>query len=90
MEFKNPFSSRRVETLPDPVEPSTFDVLGGWAPAEAAAGQVDPYESEREQRAAGAEALARLYAQQAEARKQVMDDRLRGVQRGNDYRGRTA
>lgn len=86
--MNNPFASRRIRDLPPPDEPSTFAVVGGWAEAHdaAAAGRLDPINSEREQRASGALALAELERSEAKRRQQVMDERLRGVRRGHDYR----
>jgi hypothetical protein len=86
----NPFKSERIRDVPPPDEPSLFAAVGGWgAAAEAAAARrLDPDESEREQRVAGALALADLAKRDAERQKAAMDERLRGVQRGRDYRGR--
>ncbi len=83
----NPFKSRRIKELPPPDEPSDFAKFGGWGEAHEAAARrpLDPDESEREQRVAGAVALADLAKRDAERRQQAADDRLRGVRRGHDY-----
>ncbi len=86
--FKSPFTSRRVERLPDPDAPTPFQQTGGWATAgeaAAASAQLDPSESERDQRRAGAVALAALEAQRQTERAAAMDARLAGVERGRTF-----
>jgi hypothetical protein len=86
MNLKNPFTSRRVRKLPDPEAPSPFAVGGGWGEAHEAAGvPLDPLDSERAQRVAGAVALAQFERENAERKRAEMDARLAGVARGRDY-----
>lgn len=62
MNFKPPFTSRRTQQIEqDEPQPTAFQVYGGWGPADDGR-RLDPLESDREARAAGAVALAELYA----------------------------
>jgi hypothetical protein len=83
----NLFKTKRIRDLPPPDEPSAFEIVGGWGAAHEAAGgrSLDSHESEREQRVAGAVALADLAKRDADRKQAAMDERLRGVQRGRDY-----
>ena len=90
--MKLPFKSKRFQHVPDP-DPVPPHLTGmGWSAATDDAGTLplDPVESERSQRRAGASALAQLNEQDAERRRAEMDARLAGVRRGTDYseRGR--
>lgn len=87
--FLNPLKSRRVQDVAQESDPLPANALGGWGPAAETAGAVrlDPEESEREQRRAGAEALATLERERRESAKATADARLGSAPRGHDYRG---
>ena len=83
----NPFKSKRIQRLPDPPPPDPALTGMGWSPAADNPGSLplDPIESERAQRVAGAVALAQLHEQEAERKREAMEARLAGVPRGRDY-----
>ncbi len=84
----NPFKSNRIRRVPDP-EPVPSHLTGmGWSPASDNGKPLplDPVESERVQRAAGAAALADLAKRDAERKREDMNRRLGNAPRGHDYR----
>jgi hypothetical protein len=84
--MKNPFTSKRVQDVPEPDAPSAFQQFGGWGSADEATGaRLDPIESEREQRLAGALALVQLEAQRLERMKAEREAQLASVRRGTKY-----
>lgn len=87
MLMRSPFRSRRIQRLPEPPPPDPALIGMGWCEAAASPGSLalDPVESEREQRVAGAVALAQLSEQEAQRKRAAMDAQLAGVPRGRDY-----
>jgi len=83
----NPFRSKRIQRVPKPPPPDPALMGMGWSPAADSPGSLplDPVESERAQRRAGATALARLHEEEAERKREAMEARLAGVRRGRDY-----
>lgn len=85
----NPFKSRRVTTVEDDrPAPTPFETIGGWGPAEHSQGAhaaLDPIVSEREQRVAGALALAALNADRLAGAEAAMSRRLGNAPRGRDF-----
>lgn len=78
-------TSNRERPVEQPKAPTHFEKYGGWAAA-AASGRLDLQDSEREQRKAGAEALAKLESDKlAERRAQRQAD----IEAGRFPRGRT-
>jgi hypothetical protein len=74
----NPFRTNRVRDIaPDTVEPSVFEIAGGWADASPINRLPEDAPSEREQRAAGAQAMWSLYQRRAE--QQRTDAEARGA-----------
>lgn len=67
----NRFKSRRVERLPQPPkpQPSAFQLFGGWCPP-----GEDTLPSDGEARREGARALAALYEQRDQERRDALDD----------------
>jgi hypothetical protein len=79
--------SRRVQGIDHTQdEPTPFQVVGGWGTADDARSlPMDPSDSERAQRRAGAVALAALESERIERLRVAGDARLAGVRRGRDY-----
>lgn len=81
--MKNPFTSKRLQPVPepDPVPPHLTQM--GWSDAtENGALPLDPADAERSARRAGASALAQLHEQGIERQREQREAALAGVRRG--------
>jgi hypothetical protein len=77
--MKNPFQSHRVRDIaPDTVEPSAFEIAGGWTDASPSNRLPEDAPSEAQQRAAGAQAMWSLYQHRAEQQRAALEE-ARGV-----------
>jgi hypothetical protein len=84
--FTAPFQSRRVQDVsPEVRDPTPFEVIGGWGTAVNPNALPEDLPSEREQRSAGATALAALYRQRVEDQRAAMEWQLGTAPRGYDY-----
>lgn len=84
--FTNPFRSKRITDVSPPVrQPSVFETVGGWSDATSPSTLPEDLPSEREQRSAGATALATLYRERRAEQRAAIDEALTGVARGHDF-----
>jgi hypothetical protein len=86
MKLTAPLKSRRVQDIsPEVRNPTPFEVVGGWGEATSPNTLPEDMPSEREQRSAGATALAAHYEQRRAEQREATDRALSGVQRGHDF-----
>lgn len=86
MEFKNPFSTKRVRDVPPDEREAPAAPYGGWSDAGHNPGAgLDPVADERAQRVAGAISLAELERERHAARKAALDANLGFARRGRNY-----